>query len=162
MGEVERRLAAAGWSLPPALPTPKGVRLPFAPVLRRGSRVLIAGHGPQNDDGRFDGMCGKLGADLSIEKGYQAARRVALSVLASLKRELGELDRVTRWVKVFGMVNCTPTFHDHPAVINGFSDLVFSLYGEERGSHVRSAVGMAQLPFNIAVEVEAEVEVDEP
>jgi hypothetical protein len=159
MDDIERRLSAAGLILPPPLPVPPGVRFPFSVVQRHGSRLLISGHGAQSPTGEIHPSKGKLGVELSVEDGYQMARLVALSMLASIQRELGSLDRVVRWVKVFGMVNSSPTFHDHPAVINGFSDLIISLYGAERGAHVRSAVGMAQLPFNIPVEVEAEVEI---
>lgn len=159
MGEVERRLVEMGLALPPAMPTPPGVRLPFSLVLRQGSRLLFSGHGPQAPDGAIHPMRGKLGAELSVEDGYEAARLVALSVLGSIQRELGSLDRIARWVKVLGMVNSTPTFCEQPAVINGFSDLVLALWDPERGAHVRSAVGMAQLPFNIPVEVEGELEI---
>ena len=160
MGEIERRLADLGLSLPPAMPMLPGVRLPFSLVLRRGSRLLFSGHGPQAADGGIHSMRGKLGAELRVEDGYEAARHVALSVLGSIQRDIGSLDRVTRWVKVLGMVNSAPTFCEQPAVINGFSDLILSLWGPERGAHVRSAVGMAQLPFNIPVEVEGELEID--
>ena len=160
MGEIERRLAAAGLALPPPMPALPGIQLPFSLVQRHGSRLLFSGHGPQAATGEIHTLKGKLGQDLSVEDGYQAARLVALSVLGSIQRELGSLDRVMRWVKVFGMVNSSPTFCEQPAVINGFSDLIISLYGPERGAHVRSAVGMAQLPFNIPVEVEGEVEID--
>jgi enamine deaminase RidA (YjgF/YER057c/UK114 family) len=98
-------------------------------------------------------------ADVSLEEGYQAARLAALSILGSLKRELGDLDRVTTWLKVFGMVNSAPGFNRQPQVINGFSDLILEVYGPDRGLHARSAVGMAELPFGIPVEIEAEVEV---
>lgn len=161
MGEIERRLAAAGLVLPPAMPAAPGVRLPFSLVQRHGSRLLFSGHGPQAPDGDIHAMRGKLGAELSVEEGYGAAHQTALSVLGSIQRELGTLDRVARWVKVFGMVNSSPAFCDQPAVVNGFSDLIISLYGPDRGAHVRSAVGMAQLPFNIPVEVEGEVEIHE-
>ncbi|WP_426700747.1 RidA family protein [Rhodanobacter sp. Col0626] len=157
MCEIEERLLAAGLALPPPLKVPAGIRLPFSEVRRCGQRLLISGHGPQEPSGEIHAS-GKLGEDLGIEEGYQAARLVALSMLGSIKRELGSLDRVARWVRVFGMVNSSPTFCDHPSVINGFSDLIILLYGEARGMHVRSAVGMVQLPFNIPVEVEAEVE----
>lgn len=160
MGDIERRLADLGLTLPPAMPTLPGVRLPFSLVLRHGSRLLFSGHGPQAPDGGIHPMRGKLGAELGVEDGYEAARQVALSVLGSIQREIGCLDRITRWVKVLGMVNSTPTFCEQPAVINGFSDLVLSLWGPERGAHVRSAVGMAQLPFNIPVEVEGELEIN--
>ncbi|MFT3791659.1 MAG: RidA family protein [Rudaea sp.] len=156
MGDIEQRLAAAGLTLPPAMP---GVRLPFAFVQRTGSRLLFSGHGPQAPNGEIHAVRGKLGAQLDVAEGYDAARLVALSVLASIQRELGSLDRVARWTRVFGMVNSAPAFCDQPAVINGFSDLILSLYGTVRGSHVRSAIGVAQLPFNIPVEVEGEVEV---
>lgn len=159
MGEIERRLAVAGLALPPSMPLPPGVRLPFALVQRHGSRLLFSGHGPQAPSGEIHAMKGKLGADLSVEDGYQAARLVGLSVLGSIQREIGNLDRVKRWTKVLGMVNSSPTFCEQPAVINGFSDLILSLYGPDRGAHVRSAVGMAQLPFNIPVEVEGELEI---
>ena len=94
-----------------------------------------------------------------MEEGYQAARLTALSILGSLKRELGDLDRVVTWLRVFGMVNSAPGFNRQPQVINGFSDLILEVYGTDRGLHTRSAVGMAELPFGIPVEIEAEVEI---
>jgi enamine deaminase RidA (YjgF/YER057c/UK114 family) len=103
-------------------------------------------------------MRGKVGADLSAEQGYEAARLTALSVFASLARALGDLDRVSRWVKVLGLVNCAPGFSATPAVVNGFSDLVLDLWGDA-GRHARSAVGASELPFDIPVEMEAIVEV---
>ena len=103
------------------------------------------------------GPFGKVGAELSMSEGYQAARLVALSMLASLKRSIGDLDRVGAWHRVFGMVNSAPGFIQQPQVINGFSDLILALYGSERGAHTRSAVGMAELPFNIPVEIEGEL-----
>lgn len=163
MGEVESRLAAAGLVLPAAFPAPPGgLKLPFATVLRVGSRLLISGHGPQGADGEIDSVRGKLGVDLSVEQGYRSARLVALSMLGSIRRELGSLDRVSRWVRVFGMVNSGPNFVQQPAVINGFSDLILELWGPQRGAHVRSAVGMAQLPFDMPVEIEAEVALGDP
>lgn len=159
MGEIERRLSGQGLVLPPPLPELPGVRLPFAMVRRYGSRLLVSGHGPQLATGELSPVRGKVGAEVGVEQAYQEARLVALSVLGSIRRELGDLDRVGRWVRVFGMVNTTPAFNEMPVVINGFSDLILSLYGEDRGMHVRSAVGMAQLPFDIPVEIEAEVEI---
>jgi enamine deaminase RidA (YjgF/YER057c/UK114 family) len=97
---------------------------------------------------------------VTVEQARELARRVALSMLASLQRELGDLDRVSAWLRVFGMVNSAPGFNRQPAVINGFSELILQLYGPDRGAHARSAVGMAALPFDIAVEIEAEVEID--
>jgi len=139
---------------------PQAVRLPFPQVRIRGNRAYISGHGPQAPDGSLASPLGKVGTDVSLEEGYQAARLTALSILSSLKRTLGDLDRVTTWLRVFGMVNSAPDFTRQPAVINGFSDLILELYGSEAGQHARSAVGMAELPFRLPVEIEAEVEID--
>jgi enamine deaminase RidA (YjgF/YER057c/UK114 family) len=155
---IEARLEELGLTLPELLKAP-GMRLPFAPVRIRGNRAYIAGHGPQAPDGSVAGPLGKVGKDLTLEEGYQAARLTALAILGSLKRTLGDLDRVTAWLKVFGMVNAAPGFTQTPSVINGFSDLILELYGPEAGQHARSAVGMAELPFGIPVEIEAEVEI---
>jgi enamine deaminase RidA (YjgF/YER057c/UK114 family) len=155
---IEARLQELGLVLPEPVKPPPGVRLPFAPVRVIGDRALVSGHGPQNADGTIAGPFGKVGADVSIEEAYDAARRTALSMLGSLARELGDLDRITAWVRVFGMVSSAPGFASQPAVINGFSDLVLELFGEA-GAHARSAVGMAELPFNMPVEVEAEVRI---
>ncbi len=157
--QIEAKLEALGLVLPEPLKAPPGMRLPFAMVRVHGSRAYVSGHGPQNPDGSIAGPLGKVGADLSVEEAYQSARLVALAVLGSLKRTLGDLDRVTAWLKVLGMVNSAPSFTQQPAVINGFSDLILELYGPEVGQHARSAVGMAGLPFDIPVEIEAEVEI---
>jgi enamine deaminase RidA (YjgF/YER057c/UK114 family) len=158
--EVERRLEALGLVLPPPVRIPPGIELPFAFVRVHGNRAYIAGHGPQNPDGSIAGPFGKLGEEISIPEAYQAARGTALSMLGSLKRELGDLDRVTAWLRVFGMVNSTPEFDRQPPVINGFSDLILEVFGPERGRHARSAIGVASLPFGFCVEIEAEVEID--
>lgn len=131
--------------------------LPFAWVRVVGGRALVSGHGPTNPDGSLAGPFGKVGREVSVEQGYAAARLTALAVLASLERALGDLDRIAAWARVFGMVNSAPGFNRQPAVINGFSDLVVEIFGPERGQHARSAVGMAELPFDIPVEIEAEV-----
>ena len=157
--QIEAKLEALGLVLPEPLKAPPGMRLPFAPVRIRGNRAYIAGHGPQAPDGSVAQPLGKVGADLSTEQGYQAARLTALSILGSLKRTLGDLDRVTAWLRVFGMVNSAPGFTQQPSVINGFSDLILELYGVEAGQHARSAVGMAELPLGLPVEIEAEVEI---
>jgi enamine deaminase RidA (YjgF/YER057c/UK114 family) len=136
---------------------PGGIALPFPWVNVRGDRVLVSGHGPQNPDGSLAGPFGKVGAEVTHEQAYDLARKVGLSILGSLSRELGDLDRIAGWARVFGMVNGTPDFARHPAVINGFSDLLLSVFGPEVGRHARSAIGVAGLPFNIAVEIEAEV-----
>jgi enamine deaminase RidA (YjgF/YER057c/UK114 family) len=154
--EIERKLRELGLELPPAVVPPEGVRLPFRPVYVVGDRAIVSGHGPQNPDGSSAGPFGKVGAEVSLEEAYRAARMTAVSVLGSLSRELGDLDRIVTWVRVFGMVNSAPGFTHQPAVINGFSDLIIELFGDA-GAHARSAVGMASLPFNLPVEVEAEV-----
>jgi len=156
---IETRLRDLGLVLPQPMKTPPGVKLPFPWVRVRGNRAYVSGHGPQNPDGSLAQPLGKVGTDVSPEQAYQAARLTALSILASLKRELGDLNRVSAWLRVFGMVNSAPGFDRQPLVINGFSDLIVELYGPERGSHARSAVGMAELPFGIPVEIEAEVEI---
>jgi len=156
--EIESKLTALGFFLPPPITPPAGVNLPFEFVRIVGSRALIAGHPPQSPDGSLAQPLGKLGTDLSVEQGYRAAQLTALSILGSLKRAIGDLDRVRAWTRVFGMVNSAPGFNMQPSVINGFSDLILKLYGPERGAHSRSAVGMAELPFNIPVEIEGEVE----
>jgi enamine deaminase RidA (YjgF/YER057c/UK114 family) len=159
MARVEERLSALGLALPPQLAAPPGTRLPFRFVRVVGRRALISGHGPQNADGTLATPLGKLGRELTIEQGYAAARLTALAILGSLERTLGDLDRVTAWVRVFGMVNSAPGFNRQPSVINGFSDLILELYGPDIGAHARSAVGMAELPFDIPVEIEGEVEI---
>lgn len=156
---IEQKLAQLGLVLPEPVKAPAGVKLPFAFVRVRGSRAFISGHGPQNPDGSIAEPFGQVGTDVTVEQGYEAAKLTALSILGSLKRELGDLERVTAWLKVLGMVNTAPGFSRQPLVINGFSDLILELYGPERGAHARSAVGMAGLPFDIPVEIEAEVEI---
>lgn len=158
--EIESKLEKMGLVLPEPVKVPEGVKLPFSFVRIYNNTAYIAGHGPQNPDGTVAGPFGKVGSDLTVEQGYAAARSVALSMLGSLKRELGDLDRVHAWLKVFGMVNCALDFENQPAVINGFSDLILELYGPNRGGHSRSAVGMASLPFSIPVEIEAVVALD--
>src|SRR6185437_9698245 len=157
MAKIEARLAALGLVLPPEVKPPPGIVLPFRFAHVIGKRVLISGHGPQAEDGSMAPPFGKLGRELNVEQGYVAARLTALSMLGSLQRELGSLDRIKQWVRVFGMVNSAPGFIRQPAVINGCSDLILQLWGEDAGAHARSAVGMAELPFGIPVEIEGEV-----
>lgn len=157
---IENKLAEMGLKLPPPVMAPPGVVLPFSFVRLHDGIAYIAGHGPQNADGTLAGPLGKVGADVTVEQGYEAAKAVALSMLGSLKRELGDLDRVSAWLRLHGMVNCSADFARQPAVINGCSDLILALYGPERGVHARSAVGMAALPFNMAVEIEATAAID--
>ena len=157
---IEGKLAAMGLALPPPVKVPPGVKLPFSFVRVHDGIAYVSGHGPQQADGSVAGPFGKVGADISVEQGYDLAKAVGLSMLGSLKREIGDLDRVSAWLRLFGMVNCAPNFAQQPAVINGCSDLILELYGAEVGAHARSAVGMAALPFNMAVEIEATVAID--
>lgn len=162
MSRIEQRMQTLGLTLPPPPRAPAGILLPFQFVRIMGNRALISGHGPQTLDGNFAGPFGKVGRDLTIEQGYHAARMTGLSILGSLHRALGDaggLDRIRAWGRVFGMVNSAPGFHRQPSVINGFSDLILELFGPEIGAHARSAVGMEELPFNLPVEIEGEVEI---
>jgi len=158
MAKIEERLSALGLVLPAPIRPPPGVVLPFQFVRLAGNRALISGHGPQNADGSIAAPLGKLGRELTVEQGYAAARLTALSILGSLKRALGDLDRICAWHRVFGMVNSASGFNRQPSVINGFSELILELYGPAVGAHSRSAVGLAELPFDIPVEIEGEVE----
>jgi enamine deaminase RidA (YjgF/YER057c/UK114 family) len=157
--QIESRLAALGLVLPAPIQVAPDVRLPFAQVRIRGNRAYIAGHGPQQPDGTLAGPFGKVGAEVSPEEAYQAARLTALSILGSLQRALGDLDRVAAWLRIFGMVNSAPGFTRQPALINGASDLILDVFGPDIGAHARSAVGLAELPFGIPVEIEAEIEI---
>jgi enamine deaminase RidA (YjgF/YER057c/UK114 family) len=162
---IEQRLAERGLVLPAPMATPSGVVLPFPwvrlwPVHLPG-RAFVSGHGPLLPDGSLPRLLlGKVGADVSETDAYEAARLTALAMLSSLQLALGDLDRVTGWLRVFGMVNAAPGFTRTPAVINGFSDLILDLWGPEAGAHARSAIGVAELPFGLPVEIEAEVAVD--
>jgi hypothetical protein len=158
MSRIEERLNALGLSLPPPARPPPDVVLPFQFVRVIGRRALISGHGPQDPDGSFAEPLGKLGREVSLEQGYRAARLTGLSILGSLQRALGDLDRIAAWGRVFGMVNSAPGFNMQPTVINGFSDLILDVFGPGVGAHSRSAVGLAELPFNIPVEIEGDVE----
>jgi enamine deaminase RidA (YjgF/YER057c/UK114 family) len=139
------------------IPSPSAPAANYVGTVRTGNLVFVSGHGPLRSDGRF--VAGKLGRDLTVEAGYEAAKLTALQCLASLQVEVGNLDRVRRIVKLLVMVNCTQDFEQHPAVANGASDLLVALFGDS-GKHARSAVGMQALPMSIAVEVEMVVEVD--
>ena len=151
--KVEAKIEEMGIKLPtPATPVAN-----YVPAVRTGNLVFLSGHGPVREDGSQ--ITGKLGSDLSVEEGYEAAKRVAIGLLGSLKGLIGDLDKVTRIVKLLGMVNCDPTFKDQPKVINGASDFLVEVFGD-KGKHARSAVGMGSLPFNISVEIEMIVEVE--
>jgi len=158
MSKIDEKLQALGLVLPPPLQLPQATILPFPWVRIVGSRALISGHGPTNADGTLARPLGKVGQEVSLEQGHVAARLTALAILGSLQRALGDLDRISAWTRVFGMVNSAPGFNRQPSVINGFSELILEVFGMDRGAHSRSAVGMAELPFGIPVEIEGEVE----
>src|SRR4051812_47178633 len=145
----DERFAQTGLALPPA-PKPLGVYKPF---LIAGNQLYVSGHGPLQNDGTL--IIGRIGETMDIEKGHLAARQVGLTILATIKANLGSLDKIKRVIKVLGMVNCTAEFERHPYIINGCSELFKSIWGEDNGVGVRSAVGMGSLPDNIPVEIEA-------
>lgn len=149
----EERLKALGVTLPEASSPVAN----YVNAVRVGNLLFLAGKGPSDSDGKW--ITGKVGVDLTIEQGYEAAKSVALAHIAVLKSELGELSKVKRIVKVLGMVNTTPDFIDHPKITNGYSDMMVAVFGDI-GKHARSSVGMCSLPFNIAVELEVIVEVE--
>ena len=157
MGTIEERLAERGLQLPAPLTPPPGVKLPFELVRVHGGLAYVSGHGPF--DGERQLFKGSVGGDVTVEQGYEAARATGLSMLASLKQELGELDRVTSWIKALGFVKCAEGFDVTPAAINGFSELILDLWGDA-GRHARSAIGAGELPFGMPVEVEAIVAID--
>ena len=153
--QAEKNLSTLKDDLPNP-PKPIGI---YKPCLVSGNLVYVSGHGPLRSDGTL--ITGRVGFDLDINQGHLAARQVGLAILATLKQYLGSLDKIKRVVKVLGMVNCTSDFEKHPAVINGCSELFRSVWGEDMGVGVRSAVGMGSLPGNIAVEIEAVFELME-
>ena len=156
---VEAKLEELGLVLPEPMRVPPGLRMPFSWVRVRGNRAYVSGHIALNTDGSVAEPLGKVGAEVSAEEGYESARLVALAHLASLKRALGDLDRVSAWLRVFAMVNVAAGFDRTPLVTNGYSDLILGLYGPEVGAHARSSIGMA-FPLNAPVNCEAEVEID--
>ena len=158
MSKIEARLVELGITLPQPLKMPPGIVLPFPWVRVVGTRALISGHGPTNTDGSIATPLGKVGCEVTVDQAHIAARLTALAILGSLKRALGDLDRIAAWTRVFGMVSSAPDFNRQPLVINGFTELIVEIFGPERGAHARSAVGLAELPFNIPVEIEGEVE----
>lgn len=160
MATPEQRLAELGLTLPSPLNIPSGLHIPFTFVNVRGRRVSISGHPKQSCDGKIAGPFGKVGQDLTTETAQEAARDIGLSVLSNLKHEIGDLSRVTGWNRVFGMVNSALDYSEQHLVINGFSDLIIDVFGKNVGRHARSAIGLAGLPMNFAIEIEAELEID--
>ena len=154
MSKVEERLAALGHKVPvPGAPIAN-----FVNAVRTGNLVFTAGQGPRREDGQYE-YVGKVGKDIDVETARKSAELVILNCLGAIKQEIGDLDKVKRVVKLLGMVNCTPDFKEHPAVINGCSELFAEVFGTEHGVGARSAVGMGSLPGNIAVEIEVIFEI---
>jgi enamine deaminase RidA (YjgF/YER057c/UK114 family) len=157
MSRIEQRLAELGIQIPQALQLPAKMRLPFPWVNLREDRAYISGHGPQEADGSPSAPFGVVGDTVTLEQAQESARKTALSMIGSLKRTLGDLDRIRGWCRVHGMVNCVAGFTATPAVINGFSDLILDVFGPDLGRHARTAIGVRSLPLNFPVEIEAEV-----
>lgn len=152
---AEARIQELGLELPPP-PKPGGV---YKPVVIVGNLVYVSGHGPLKADGTM--ITGRVGVDTDLEGGYASARQTGLAILATLRNQLGSLDRIKRVIKTLGMVNASPDFGQHPQVINGFSELMREVFGEENGVGARSAVGMGSLPGNITTEVEVILELQQ-
>ncbi|MBD3665661.1 RidA family protein [Sulfitobacter aestuariivivens] len=160
MQTPEEKLTSLGLTLPAPTVLPPGLRLPFSFINVRGNRLLFSGHPKSAADGSIDGPFGVLGDDVTTDEGYAHARAIGLSVLANIKAEIGELSRITGWMRVFGMVTSAPGYTEQHVVVNGFSDLVIDLFGDEIGRHARSALGVAGLPMGFAMEIEGEVLID--
>lgn len=158
---VEEKLKMLHLVLPEPIKATPDMKIPPSWIRVRGNRAFISGHGPQNPDGSVAGPFGKVGSnDVTEEQAYQAARFATLSILGTLKRELGSLERVTAWLMVSGFVNTAPGFTQTTAVMNGCSELILELYGAEVGQHARTAMGVATTPFGVPVVIAAEVEID--
>ena len=140
------------WALPP------GITVPASPVRVRGKRALVSGHVPIDAEGAVAGPFGRVGAEVSAEQGHAAARAAMLAILASLKQELGDLDRIGAWLRLYGMVCAAPGFTAFTVLMNGASSVLAEAFGPEVGDHARVAIGVAALPFNVPIEIEAEVE----
>ena len=162
MPSPEDRLADLNLALPAPIKLPPGLHLPFTFVNVRGDRAFISGHPKQSAAGAIAGPFGQVGTDLTTDEAQIAARDIGLSMLANLKAEIGELSRVAGWLRVFGMVNSAPGYDQQHLVINGFSDLIVAVFGPHIGRHARSAVGVAGLPLNFAIEIEAEILLGDP
>ena len=153
---VEQRLIDLGLELPQPMRTDT---LPFDLVRADGNHLYLSGHVPTDLTGKVSQPFGKVGADVNEDEAYRIAASIALGLCASIKAHIGDLDRVDKWLRIFGMVNAAPGFTNIPAVINGCSDTVLAVFGKDVGAHARSAVGMAELPFSVPVEIEAQVRI---
>jgi enamine deaminase RidA (YjgF/YER057c/UK114 family) len=158
MSKIDRRLDELGITLPGPWALPPGVVVPASLIRVRGRRVVMSGHVPTNADGSLAEPLGRVGAEVSPAEAYEAARRSLLSILASLKAKIGDLDQIAAWVRICGMFVPAPGFVDFPQALNGASQLVQDVFGPEIADHARLAMGVAALPFNAPVEIEGEVE----
>jgi enamine deaminase RidA (YjgF/YER057c/UK114 family) len=155
---VEERVEQMGLVLPPKQEPRPDFPTPFTRVRLRGNRLFIAGQGPRDADGGYSGPWGKVPSEVSLEQAQEAARKIAISMIADLKRELGDLDRITAWMMVHGYVNADSGYGKTTLVMNGFSDLILGLFDREVGDHARSSIGVAALPNNVPVIIAAELE----
>ena len=153
----EKKIQELGLKLPNPIKLPKDLILPFNFINVRGNRVLISGHPRQSQDGSINGPYGQVGKDLTTEEAQLASKEIGLSMLANIKKEIGHLSRIKEWARVFGMVNSAPGYNEQHIVLNGFSSLLIEVFGLNIGSHSRSAIGVAGLPMNLAIEIEGEV-----
>lgn len=156
---ISNRIRSLGFTLPEPMRLPPDLVLPFQFCKVSGNRLLLSGHLPLEQDGTIWPIKGKVGDSVSIEDAFKAAQQTTLAMLSTLERELGSLDRISQWLKVFGMVNTAPGFTDTARVVNGCSELLIQIFGSEIGSHTRSAVGFAEIPFGCPIEIEAELEI---
>ncbi|MCX5043687.1 RidA family protein [Aldersonia sp. NBC_00410] len=157
---IEAKLAELGLTLPAAPEPPPGFQFAFEWARVRGSRVYLSGHSAQQPDGSFAGPFGRVPTEVSVDDAIDAARAAALSMLGTLARTLGDLDRVSAWLTVSGAVQAAPGFPQTTVILNGFSDLVTQVFGAQVGAHARTALGHSALPMNNAVVISAEVEID--
>jgi enamine deaminase RidA (YjgF/YER057c/UK114 family) len=155
---VEHRLQTLELALPTPWQLPVGVNIPAAFVRVYGKRVLVSGHVPLDEDGTVIGPFGRVGAEVSLAQAQEAARLATLAIFASLKRAIGNLDQIAAWLRVYGMVNSALGFYDYPQVMNSASRLIRDVFGDEIGNHSRVAIGVSGLPWNVPVEIEAELE----
>ncbi len=156
--KVETRIAERGLILPPKSEPRPDFPTPFTRLRMRGNRIFIAGQGPRDANGGYAGPWGKVPSEVSLEQGQEAARKIALSMLGDLQRELGDLDRIAAWMMVHGYVNADSGYGKTTLVMNGFSDLILELFDREIGDHARSSIGVAALPNNVPVIIAAELE----
>lgn len=157
---VEERIRELGIVLPTPWELPKGIRIPAVLVRVHGSRALVSGHVPLDASGHVTGPFGKVGREVSVSQAQEAARLATLAILASLKKSLGGFERISGWLRLYGMVNSAPDFNQYPLVLNAASELIHAVFGPAVGEHARVAIGVAGLPWDAPVEIEAEVAID--